>query len=201
MIKYKVEEVNIEKLKPIKKNVRLHNATQLRELLRSFKMFDQYKPIVIDEDNNILAGNAIYQALKEAGEKTILAHRKLGLSKSDKKKLLIADNRTYELGVTNNDNILEILGELKEKGELDIPGYDSKLLDIIVKNDALAEIKDYGAISQETIKEIEETKFRMKEQTPAKKDVILTNENIKMGDREGVPTPFILCKCGERIWL
>lgn len=197
----KIETVNIEELKPIKRNVRLHNATQIKELVRSFKKFKQYKNIVIDEDNNILCGNAIYQTLKELGEKTIEAERKLGLSKEDKDILLITDNRTYELGVTNNDNILEILGELKERGKLDVPGYDTKILDIIVENEALEEIKDYGAISQDTIREIEETKFRMKEQISAKKDVILTNENIKMGDREGVPTPFILCKCGERIWL
>lgn len=197
----KIETVNIEELKPMKRNVRLHNATQLKELSRSFNKFKQYKNIVIDEDNNILAGNAIYQALKEAGAKTIEANRMIGLSKEDKDILLITDNRTYELGVTNNDNILEILGELKEKGKLDVPGYDTKILDIIVENEALEEIKDYGAISQDTIKEIEETKFRMKEQVLTKKDVVLTNENIKMGDKEGVPTPFILCKCGERIWL
>lgn len=40
------------------KNVRIHTEQQLREFQRSVKMFGQIRPIVVDENNVILAGRA-----------------------------------------------------------------------------------------------------------------------------------------------
>ena len=43
------------------KNVRIHTEQQLREFERSVRMFGQIRPIVVDENNVILAGNGLYE--------------------------------------------------------------------------------------------------------------------------------------------
>ena len=122
----KTEKVSISTLQHPEKNVRVHTQTQLEELYRSFKMFGQIRPVVIDEKNIILAGNGLVQALRENGEKEIQVLRMKNLSEKDKKKLMIADNRIYSLGFDDNENILEILSELD--GDFDVPGYEEDLL-------------------------------------------------------------------------
>ena len=48
----------VDLVKP-EKNVRIHTEQQLKEFQRSVKMFGQIRPIVVDENNVILAGNCL----------------------------------------------------------------------------------------------------------------------------------------------
>ena len=52
----------VDLVKP-EKNVRIHTEQQLKEFQRSVKMFGQIRPIVVDENNVILAGNGLYETL------------------------------------------------------------------------------------------------------------------------------------------
>ena len=52
------------------KNVRIHTEQQLKEFQRSVTMFGQIRPIVIDENNVILAGNGLYDTLVAMGKDT-----------------------------------------------------------------------------------------------------------------------------------
>ena len=49
----------VDLVKP-EKNVRIHTEQQLKEFQRSVKMFGQIRPIVVDENNVILAGKQIW---------------------------------------------------------------------------------------------------------------------------------------------
>ena len=74
------------------------------------------RSIVIDEDGNILAGNATIEAAVEAGienlqivdvdGETVVAVRRKGLTPEQKKRLAYFDNRTAELADWNPDVIL-----------------------------------------------------------------------------------------------
>ena len=64
----------LSELKRPEKNVRMHTDKQLTEFRRSVEMFGQIRPIVIDENNVMLAGNGLYETLlsmgrTEAGER------------------------------------------------------------------------------------------------------------------------------------
>lgn len=45
------------------RNIRIHTEKQLEEFERSVRMFGQIRPIVVDENNTILAGNGLYETL------------------------------------------------------------------------------------------------------------------------------------------
>ena len=82
------------------KNVRIHTEQQLKEFQRSVEMFGQIRPIVIDENNTILAGNGLYDTLIAMGKKTADVYQYDDLTENQKKKLMIADNKIFNLGYT-----------------------------------------------------------------------------------------------------
>ena len=74
---------------PPKKNIRIHTEKQLEEFERSVKMFGQIRPIVVDENNTILAGNGLYETLIRMGKKEALVYKYEELTEAQKKKLMI----------------------------------------------------------------------------------------------------------------
>ena len=87
-------------IKP-EKNVRIHTEQQLKEFRRSIKMFGQIRPIVVDENNVILAGNGLYDTLISMGAETADVYKYDNLTENQKKKLMIADNKIFSLGIEN----------------------------------------------------------------------------------------------------
>lgn len=126
----KVIKKRLDDLKHPEKNVRIHSEQQIRELKRSLEKFGQTRALVVDENNVILIGNGLYEAMVSLGYQEASVYVKTELSENDKKKLMIADNKTYALGIDNLDTLNEFLEELQ--GDLDIPGYDEEILQQMV---------------------------------------------------------------------
>lgn len=122
-------EVVIKKLAELKHmpgNTRLHSAKQIREYVRSIEMFGQLRPMVIDENNIVLAGNGLLEALRKMGRTEAACHIVAGLTDNEKKKLMIADNRIAALGEEDEFAFEEALRTLS--GDIDIPGYGIDIL-------------------------------------------------------------------------
>ena len=67
-------KVTIKKLSVLKhpeKNVRIHSEQQIRELKRSLEKFGQTRALVIDENNIILIGNGLYEAMVSLGYQAV----------------------------------------------------------------------------------------------------------------------------------
>lgn len=215
----KIERLKIADLKPAERNTRTHNTKQIAELIRSFRMFGQIRPIVIDENNVIWCGNGFYQAAKEAGEAEVDCLRMVGLTEDQKKKLMLADNQIFTLGGTNTVVMDEILSEL---GDFDVPGYDAETLAQLYGDieAATEELASYGVIDDDTVKTIVETEEERNSATEQR----VTVESAKPADHTAeddtlpptikavdgmvsVPKdkdtrPFIICpRCGEKIWV
>ena len=152
-------KVTIKKLSVLKhpeKNVRIHSEQQIRELKRSLEKFGQTRALVIDENNIILIGNGLYEAMVSLGYQEATVYVKAGLSENDKKKLMIADNKTYALGIDNLETLNEFLEELQ--GDLDIPGYDEEILQQMVADadEVTEKLSEYGTLDDSEIQKIKE---------------------------------------------
>ena len=97
----KVISKPLSELHVMEKNIRRHPEKQIKEYVRSLEMFGQMKPVVIDEAGMILAGNGLFEALRSMGAETCQCYVMKGLSPAQKKKVMLADNRVYELGITD----------------------------------------------------------------------------------------------------
>jgi ParB-like chromosome segregation protein Spo0J len=175
-------------------------------------MFGQIRPIVVDENNEILAGNGLYLTLMRLGIEEARVYKYDDLTSAQKKKLMIADNKIFNLGIENMDTLNEFLSELQ--GDLDIPGYDEDILrQMFADADELTEqISNYGTLDQSEIDTIREQTRREEEREnaspqpvaqPAPAQNTEAQETAHADDPERAETGrFVICpKCGERIWL
>ena len=144
----KITVLSINQIKPAEVNVRLHPQKQITELMRSVKMFGQTRAIVVDENYSILAGNGLYAALQQLGYEQAECYVMTGLSEKQKRKLMLADNRVYELGLMDMDVFDQILKEMD--GDSDIPGWDEDLIRTLTSSAQEVDdiIGDYGVFKK-----------------------------------------------------
>lgn len=209
----KVVKKRLDELKKPERNIRLHTDKQIREFRRSIEMFGQIRPVVIDEEGTILAGNGLVDTLRSMGHTEADCFIVKGLTEVEKKKLMLADNRIFNLGVDDMAAFDEFILELKD--DLDIPGFDEGMLRSLVMDvdDVDDLISGYGLITEEKAEEMIETRERYEareekaaesaiEYTPAPAPTTNSVTGEKQSEAEEVEHRFILCpKCGERIWL
>ena len=109
-IQVRSEVVPIDSLKPYPLNPRRGN---LRAIQESLTINGQYRAIVVQQDTNfILAGNHTWQAAKNLGW-TEIAVTFIQADEKAAKKIVLADNRTSDLGSFDDSMILELLEELE----------------------------------------------------------------------------------------
>ena len=95
----KVTKKPLSDLRRPERNVRMHTDKQLKEFRRSVEMFGQIRPIVVDEAGVILAGNGLYETLLSMGHTEADCYVVSGLTEAQKKKLMLADNRSLTLAL------------------------------------------------------------------------------------------------------
>ena len=201
----------VDLVKP-EKNVRIHTEQQLKEFQRSVKMFGQIRPIVVDENNVILAGNGLYETLIAMGKETADVYKYDNLTENQKKKLKIADNKIFSLGIENLDTLNSFLEDLQ--GDLDIPGFDEDILKQMVSEaeDVTEKLSEYGTLDDEEIQSIKESGERKEQQiqkaeaeqaTPAPQPIAQPQQEMPEDSEDTTEVKkFVICpKCGEKIWL
>ena len=127
--KQETQIVELEKLVPYDNNPNVHPEDQVKAISESIERYGQYYPIVVDENYNILCGHGKKMALESLGHKTAEVRVLYGLTKKQKLKLVIEDNKIQSMSYVNYGKIDEII---KEIGELDIIGFDERYLDAII---------------------------------------------------------------------
>lgn len=165
----KVVRIPLDKLKRPERNVRLHSEKQIGEFIRSVNMFGQIRPIVVDDAFTMLAGNGLYEALVRMGRTEADCCVMTGLTEAQKKKLMLADNRIFNLGSDDMDVFDQIIAELGD--DYDIPGYDEDLIRTLnaSTSDIDEMIQNYGSFdleTRETIQGIAQTEAATMEAAP-----------------------------------
>lgn len=194
----------LAELRRPERNVRMHTDKQLKEFRRSVEMFGQIRPIVIDESGIILAGNGLFETLLAMGHTEADCYVVSGLTEAQKKKLMLADNRVFDLGVDDLAALDAFVLELKD--DLDIPGFEEDLLRAMVMeaDEASDALMEYGTIEPEQAAAITETRERYaaRDEAAAQSAEEVTPVSAGAPAADEPARRFVLCpKCGERIWL
>jgi hypothetical protein len=111
----KVESRKTFSLKFDPDNARRHDDINLAAIEASLKRFGQQKPIVINKDGVVLAGNGTLMAAKKLDWQEIaVVVAPAEWTEEEAKAFAIADNRTNDLSGWNNEQLLDVMSELSD---------------------------------------------------------------------------------------
>lgn len=139
-MKENLKSVSVSDLELDPENVRKHSQKNLDAIKESLRQFGQVKPIVINSDLKVVAGNGTLTAAKELGwQKINVIQLPEDWDKNKIKAFAIADNRTAELAEWETELLNIQLEELREYGyELSSLGFE-KLRD---PNEGIEDFKE-----------------------------------------------------------
>lgn len=88
--------LKLSEIVPYENNAR-KNDKAVKDVAESIKQCGYIAPIIVDENNVILAGHTRYKALKKLGYKEVTVRKVTGLTEEQKRKYRLLDNKTNEL--------------------------------------------------------------------------------------------------------
>jgi DNA modification methylase len=128
-----IERISIADLKAAKRNARTHSRRQVRQIADSIKRFGFTNPVLVDDENGILAGHGRVAAAKELGLADLPCLRLSDMSDGEKRAYILADNK-LALNAGWDTEILAI--ELQQLIALDfdvgVIGFELPEVDLII---------------------------------------------------------------------
>lgn len=148
------ENYPVDKLIPYARNSRTHNDEQVAQIVASIKEFGFTNPILIGADDVIIAGHGRLLAAQRMGLKEVPIVRLPHLTETQRRALVIADNK-IALNAGWDEEMLAL--EMKELGDLD---FDLDLLgfslDELKELDAFGESEPSGNTDEDEVPEVPE---------------------------------------------
>lgn len=127
--------LRLEELTPYDGNPRTHSEKQVRGIASSIKSFGMLNPVIISEDNIIIAGHGRYLALKQLGYKKIPCIYAKHLSERQTRAFRIADNKHAEQSGWNIDLLSVELAALEDVDisfDFEALGFDAPEIDMLL---------------------------------------------------------------------
>lgn len=145
-------------LKPFQKNPYNHPEKQLTMLKKSMREFGFTSPILVSQDNMVIAGHARLKAAQEIGLSKVPTIF-IDLPYEKAVAYVIADNQLAKLAEEDRD----LLGELLE-GALGIPDFDIEAVGFSSEDiDTLLKSDEVGEVAEDEFNPDEEVETRCKE--------------------------------------
>jgi hypothetical protein len=128
-----VEWLELNGLIPYAKNSRTHSEAQVAQIAGSIKEFGFNNPVLIDEDNGIIAGHGRVLAAQKLGLQAVPCIRLAHLSETQRKAYVIADNRlALNAGWDDSMLMLELQDLKAEDFNLDLLGFEADELNALL---------------------------------------------------------------------
>ncbi|MDK8337689.1 DNA methyltransferase [Gardnerella vaginalis] len=146
---------DVSELIPYVRNARTHSEAQVAQIAASIREFGFLSPILVAEDNTILAGHGRLAAALKLGLKKVPCVKENHLTETQKRAYIIADNKLSLNAGWDNELLAVELSELEGADfNLDLLGFDEAELSSIFDAD-----KDVNDDDFDVEKELEEPCF------------------------------------------
>lgn len=127
----------IDELKLDPKNPRRHSRRQIEQIAESITAFNFNAPVLLDGDDNVVAGHGRLLACRHLGWDRVPTIRLAHLTPAQAKAYLIADNRLTEVSTWDDKLLAEQLKELSLLDlsfDLDVTGFDMAEIDLRIES-------------------------------------------------------------------
>ncbi len=127
------ERLPVEVLRPYSNNARTHSKSQIRQIAESIKRFGFCNPVLISDDNMIVAGHGRVEAAKQIGMTEVPVRRLAHLSRDEIRAYILADNRLAEnAGWDKNILAIELQGLIDLDFDIGALGFSMAEVDLII---------------------------------------------------------------------
>ena len=167
-----IQQYKVEDLIPYVNNSRKHSDEQVAQIAASIKEFGWTNPILVDGEKGIIAGHGRLMAARKLKMSEVPVIELTHLTETQKKALIIADNK-LALNAEWDEDLLKIeIEELVEDDyELSKLGFNQEELDDL--------LNEFAADTIEEIDEVNEAvNFIIKCENIAQKEIIKTKLGI-----------------------
>ena len=143
----KIEMMAITSLRPYERNARTHSKGQIKKIAKSIERFGFCNPVLIDDNNEIIAGHGRVEAAKLLGMKEVPTVRLSHLSDSEKRAYVLADNRLAEkAGWDRQILAIELQGLIDLGFDIELTGFEPADVDLIIEEIGDDDDRDGDAI-------------------------------------------------------
>lgn len=122
-------------LTPRKSNPRTHSKAQLKQIVDSIRTFGFTNPVLVDEDNGLIAGHGRVEAAKQLGLERVPTVYLAGMSEAQIRAYVIADNRLAQNAGWDSELLaieLQYLAELDLDFDVTITGFSMPEIDVLI---------------------------------------------------------------------
>jgi ParB-like chromosome segregation protein Spo0J len=131
----KIEYIQITQLRPHRGNPRTHSAKQIRQIAGSIREFGFNTPILIDQNDGVIAGHGRILAAKLLGMSEVPTIRLDQMTEAQKRGYIVADNRLAESAGWDRELLaleLSYITELESDFDLTITGFETAEIDLLL---------------------------------------------------------------------
>ena len=138
----KVEEIDIDLIKPYKNNPREIPMESVQKVMNSIREFGNNQPIVVDNENVIVVGHTRWKALKQLGKAKAFVVKK-DFPKGQAMAYRIMDNRSGEESKWSNKLLASELNILKDENfDLQLTGFNLTELENLANDKELGFVQN-----------------------------------------------------------
>ena len=142
-----IAQVAVDKLIPYVNNSRKHSDAQVAQIAASIKEFGWTNPILVDGDQGIIAGHGRLMAARKLGMKEVPVIELAHLTDTQRKALIIADNKLAMNAEWDTDLLTIELNELlADNFAMEILGFDPKELSALLEPEVVEGLTDEDAV-------------------------------------------------------
>ena len=151
----KLEYRSVEALIPYARNAKQHPDAQVAQIAASIREFGWGAPILVDGNNNVIAGHGRLLAARKLGMAEVPVVSMDHLTDTQRRALILADNKIGE-NASWEDELLGIeLSELKDAGfDLELTGFSTEEWEALIAGE---ETDKEGLTDEDAVPEVVET--------------------------------------------
>lgn len=144
-----IEKISIDKLIPYANNARTHSDEQVAQIAASIREFGFNNPVLIAEDDTIIAGHGRVMAARKLNLSEVPCLRLSHLTETQRKAYILADNKlALNAGWENNLLSLE-LTELADSGfDITLTGFTQEEMDALKPIEVTEGLTDEDAVPE-----------------------------------------------------
>ncbi len=150
----------VDALIPYIRNAKQHPDAQVAQIAASIREFGWGSPILVDASNNVIAGHGRLLAARKLGMNEVPVISLDHLTDTQRRALILADNKIGENASWENDLLGLELAELKDAGfDLGLTGFSSEEWDALIAGEETSEdgLTDDDAVPEVTENPISRT--------------------------------------------